>query len=99
MTWQELSVSPYFEAGVEAPTGASVVLTYPVADVMAFVGVRDLGSSDTEAVRAAVAAANNVTVGNVEILAVTSTFGNAEGALVGGSSTSGRDRWIVLAMS
>lgn len=71
------------EVGVATPTGASVVLTYPVADVIAFVGIRAdaFGSADAEAVRAAVASTNAVPIGSVEILRVSSSFDAAEGAL------------------
>jgi len=85
------------EVGVDAPTGANVILTYPVADVMEFVGVREdvFGSSDAEAVRAAVAAANTVPVRSVEILSVTSSLSTAKAALddrVASTTNSGRRR-------
>ena len=78
------------EVGVAAPTGSSVVLTYPVADVIEFVGIREdvFGSDDAEAIRAAVASTNTVPVGNVEILRVTSSLAAAEIALDGESSLS-----------
>jgi hypothetical protein len=79
------------EVGVAAPTGSSVVLTYPVADVIEFVGIREdvFGSADAEVVRAAVAFTNTVPIGNVEILQVTSSLDPANAAIDGQSLSSG----------
>ena len=72
------------EVGVAAPTDSSVVLTYPVADVIQFVGMREdlFMSADAEAVRAAVAFTNSLPVGNVDILRVTSSLVTANGVIV-----------------
>ena len=86
------------DVGVAAPTGSSVVLTYPVADVIEFVGVREdvFGSADAEAIRSAVASTNTVPIGNVEILQVTSSLGAAKLALdkqsIASSGVGGRRR-------
>jgi hypothetical protein len=79
------------EVGVAAPTGTSVVLTYPVADVIEFVGVREdvFGSADAAAVRSAVAFTNTVPISSVEILQVTSSFAAASAALDGQPASSG----------
>ena len=71
------------EVGVTWEPNADVSLTYPVADVIEFVGMREdvFGSSDAEAIRTAVADANTVPMSRVEILRVTSSKDTAQAAV------------------